>query len=198
MRFPRPTRLVVGFQSRRDAERFLQALHERMAKFSLKLHPDKTRLIEFGRYAQANRTKRGEDKPETFNFLGFTHHCAQRRSDGGFTVMRKSIAKRLGASVQRIGQALLANRSLPMADQGRWVGAAVRGWLNYHAVPGNTQAITSFRDRIVEAWRRALHRRSQKARNGLTWEVMRKLADQYIPRAKILHPYPNQRLIVRI
>jgi len=187
---------VVGFQNKCDAERFLHDLRERLAQHRLDLHPDKTRLIEFGRYAIANRTKRGDGKPETFNFLGFTHQCAKRRSDGGFTVIRASMAKRMGATLKRIGQSLMKHRSLPLPEQGKRVGAIVRGWLNYHAVPGNSMAIRSFRDRVIEAWRRALRRRSQTADRGTTWEVMRKLAKRFIPPATILHPYPDQRLRV--
>jgi len=187
---------VVGHQTKNEAERFLHDLRERLAKFGLTLHPDKTRLIEFGRYAQANRTKRGEGKPETFDFLGFTHCCAKRWSDGGFTVIRTSMAKRLGAAVRKIGQTLKAIRATTLAEQGKWLGAVVRGWLGYHAVPGNFAAISSFRDRVIEAWRRALRRRSQKAARGTSWPAMRALAARFIPRATILHPYPNQRLRV--
>jgi group II intron reverse transcriptase/maturase len=187
---------VVGFQYAHSAQRFLQELRERLAKFKLELHPDKTRLIEFGPYAQANRSKRGEGKPETFNFLGFTHRCAKRMKDGAYTVIRTTIAKRLGAKLQQIGQVLMERRSLPLAEQGKWLGSVVRGWLNYHAVPGNSQAIIGFRDRVVEAWRRTLRRRSQTAYRGTSWEVIRQLADRYIPRAHIIHPYPNQRLRV--
>lgn len=187
---------AVGFQAKDSAERFLHDLRERLAKFGLALHPEKTRLIEFGRYAIANRAKRGERRPETFDFLGFTHYCARRLKDGCFTVIRSTMVKRLGASVHRIGQTLMANRALPLADQGKWLGAVVRGWLNYHAVPGNSPAIHRFRNRIVEAWRRALRRRSQTGRRGTTWAVMRRIAARYIPKATILHPYPNQRLRV--
>lgn len=187
---------VVGFQHQESAERFLHDLRARMARFQLALHPDKTRLIEFGRFAQARREKQGEGRPETFNFLGFTHRCGKRRSDGGFTVVRTSMAKRLGATVQRIGQKLKEIRIKPLLEQGKWLGAVVRGWLNYHAVPGNSMAIQGFRDKVIEAWKRALRRRSQKAGRRTTWEVMKSLADKYIPRARIIHPYPNQRLIV--
>ena len=187
---------VVGFQHKADAERFLHDLRERLAKFALTLHPDKTRLIEFGRFAASNREERGEDRPETFNFLGFTHRCAKRRSDGRFTVIRTTMTKRLGATVQRIGQALKENRALPIDQQGRWLASVIRGWLNYHAVPGNSGAIHAFKDRIIDAWRRALSRRSQTARTGTTWIIMRRLADRYLPQVKILHPYPNERLCV--
>ena len=187
---------VVGFQREADAKRFLHDLRERLAKCALTLHPEKTRLIEFGRFAMSNRQERRAGKPETFNFLGFTHRCAKRRSDGSFTVIRTTMAKRLGATVQRIGQALKANRALPLVEQGKWLGAVVRGWLNYHAVPGNSPAIHQFRNRIVDAWRRALSRRSQTARTGTTWIIMRKLAERFLPPASILHPYPNERLRV--
>ena len=187
---------IVGFQYKADAERFLHDLRERLAKFKLMLHPDKTRLIEFGRFAASNREERGEEKPETFNFLGFTHRCAKRRSDESFTVIRTSMTKRLGATVQRVGQALKENRALPIVQQGRWLASVVRGWLNYHAIPGNSQAIHKFKERIIDAWRRALSRRSQTARTGTTWVIMRRLADQYLPPVKILHPYPNERLCV--
>ena len=187
---------VVGFQNKTDAEQFLHDLRERLGKFGLTLHPDKTRLIEFGRFAIANRTKRDQGKPETFNFLGFTHHCATRRKDGYFTIIRTSIAKRMGATLQRIGQHLRINRATPIAEQGKWLGAVIRGWLNYHAVPGNSIAISSFHTRAIEAWRRALRRRSQTAARGTTWPIMRKLAQRYLPKPKILHQYPNQRLCV--
>ena len=187
---------VVGFQRKADAERFMANLHERLQRFALTLHPDKTRLIEFGRFAAANRAKRGEKRPETFNFLGFTHCCARRLSDGGFTVIRRSMVKRLGATVKRIGEHLKRHRAMPIGQQGRWLGSVVRGWLNYHAVPGNSIAIHAFRDRVVETWKRALGRRSQKAKAGTTWPIMRQLAERFLPKACILHPYPNERLCV--
>ena len=114
--------VVLGFQDRNEAQRFLQDLRERFAKFGLELHGEKTRLIEFGRFASANRARRGEGRPETFAFLGFTHICARRRSDGGFTVLRKTVAKRLGAAVQRVGAQLMRMRAMPLADQGRCCG----------------------------------------------------------------------------
>ena len=131
---------MVGFQHKAGAERFLHDLRERLVKFVLTLHPDKTRLIEFGRFAASNREERGKDKPENCNFLGFTHRCAKRGSDGSFTVIRTTMTKRLGATVQRIGQALKENRALPIDQQGRWLASVIRGWLNYHAIPGNSQA----------------------------------------------------------
>jgi len=186
---------VVGFQRQGDAQRFLETLRERLRKFALELHPDKTRLIEFGRFAQANRSRRGDGKPETFTFLGFTHICGKRRSDGGFAVWRHSIGKRLGQKVTEIGQRLKAMRSLPLTDQGRWVQRVVRGWMNYHAIPTNSVAIARFRDLVTVAWYRALRRRSQMARR-LTWKRMRTIATHWIPPARILHPYPDRRRFV--
>lgn len=186
---------VVGFQRQDDAQRFLEHLRERLRKFALELHPDKTRLIEFGRYATANRSRRGEGKPETFTFLGFTHICGKRRSDGGFAVWRHTMSKRLGQKVAEIGACLKAMRSLPLTDQGRWVRSVVRGWMNYHAIPTNSTAVARFRDLVVEAWHRALRRRSQMARR-LTWKRMRTIASHWIPPARILFPYPDRNRFV--
>ena len=154
---------VMGFQYREDAQKFLHALEQRIGTFGLELNTDKTRLIEFGRFAQENRAKRGEGKPETFEFLGFTHICAHRRKDGH-----------------------------PLREQARWVQSVVRGYFNYHAVPGNAQMLGRFRDEVAKAWLRALRRRSQKGRN-LTWERMHRLCDTWLPPVRILHPYPDQR-----
>lgn len=187
---------VMGFQYRDDAEAFQHALNQRMQKFGLELNTKKTRLIEFGRFAQENRAKRGEGKPETFEFLGFTHICARRRKDGRFVVQRKTIAKRLRTKVKAISEQLKRRRHTSVPDQGRWLGSVVRGYFNYHAVPGNIQALTQFRRLVTRAWWRALRRRSHKARR-LTLVRMRKLEATWIPRARILHPYPNQRLCVR-
>ncbi|MEE9366905.1 MAG: group II intron reverse transcriptase/maturase [Dehalococcoidales bacterium] len=186
---------VMGFQYRADAEAFHQALGERMQKFGLELNEEKTRLIEFGRFAAENRAKRGEGKPETFEFLGFTHICARRCKDGRFTVRRKTIAKRLRKKVRGITQELKWKRHAPVPEQGKWLRSVVRGYFQYHAVPGNGQALVRFKKLVERAWLRALRRRSQKGR-GLTWARMRKLLDSWIPRVKILHPYPNQRLCV--
>ncbi len=187
---------VMGFQYRADAEAFHQALGERMQKFGLELNEEKTRLIEFGRFAAENRAKRGEGKPETFEFLGFTHICARRRKDGRFTVRRKTIAKRLRKKVGGITRELKWNRHAPLPEQGKWLRSVVRGYFQYHAVPGNGQALVRFKKLVARAWLRALRRRSQKGR-GLTWARMQKLLETWIPRIRILHPYPNQRLCVR-
>lgn len=187
---------VLGFQYENEANQFLHELRNRLEKFRLMLHPDKTRLIEFGRFAHRNRVKLGKGAPETFNFLGFTHRCDVSFSKGRFTVIRKTIAKRLGTVIQRIGEKLKMKRSLPIAEQGKWLGSVVRGWLNYHAIPGNSYSITSFMDRVTYAWRRALRRRSQRAAIGTQWKVMTALVDQYLPRAIIKKGYPNERLLV--
>lgn len=185
---------AVGFQHRTEAEAFLHDLHERLAKFGLKLHPEKTRLIEFGRFAQSKRLKRGEGPPETFNFLGFLHRCGTRRSDGNFTIYRETMSKRLTAKVKEIRQELKARRHEPIPQIGKWLRAVVAGYFNYHAVPGNTDALWLFRYLIGRDWKRALSRRSQRAR--VLWSRMSRLIDTWLPRPKVLHPYPNQRLIV--
>jgi group II intron reverse transcriptase/maturase len=186
---------VLGFQYRSDAERFQKGLARRLTQFSLELHSEKTRLIEFGRFAAANRSKRGGGKPETFDFLGFTHCCSKRRSDGGFTVRRKTIAKRMRAKLKDVNQALKRKRYLPIRLQGRWLGSVIQGHLNYYGVPGNAESLSAFRGRIVRSWWKALRRRSQKGRR-LTWSRFRNWIEKWIPSVRIVHPYPNQRLRV--
>ena len=185
----------MGFQYRSDAKRLQSELQQRLAKFDLELHQDKTRLIEFGRFAAANREKRGERKPETFDFLGFTHCCATRRSDGGFTVRRKTIAKRMRAKLKEVSQALRRKRSLPISVQGQWLRSVIRGHFNYYAVPGNADALNAFRTQVIRSWLKALRRRSQKGRN-LTWSRFKRWIEKWIPTVRIVHPYPNQRLCV--
>lgn len=186
---------VVGFEHRNEAEQFLKDLRERLSTFALELHPEKTRLIEFGRAAQADRTARGDGRLETFNFLGFTHRCGNRRKDGAFTVHRSTICTRLAAKVKEAGEVLKAIRHRPIPEQGRWLGAVVRGYFNYHAIPGNTPALWRFRLLVSKAWLKALRRRSQRAVT-LRWERMATLIDRWLPRPKVLHPYPNMRLRV--
>ena len=185
--------VVMGFQHRVEAERFLEELAVRLSEHGLELHEGKTHLLEFGRFAAANRTERGEGKPETFEFLGFTHVCAKRRSDGGYTVLRKTIRRRLGQKAKEVREALMRNRHKPVAEQGRWLRSVVQGFFNYHAVPGNRRALDAFRTMVNRAWLRALRRRSQKGQK-LNWERMKRLIATWIPTAKVLHPYPNQRL----
>lgn len=186
---------VIGFQYRKQAEHFLQALQERMSRFGLELHQEKTRLIEFGRFAAANRERRGKKKPETFDFLGFTHICAKTRKTGRFAVRRKTIAKRLRAKAKEVRKEIMRRRHVPVPDQGRWLRSVLNGHLNYYAVPGNKKSIDTFRTEVMRGWFRALRRRSQKARK-LTWERFKRLVKTWLPTAKVRHPYPNQRLCV--
>jgi RNA-directed DNA polymerase len=186
---------VLGFQYRREAERFLNELQERMHKFGLVVHPDKTRLIEFGRFAAKDRSKRGERKPETFNFLGFTHICARKRSNGSFTVRRTTVSKRLRAKLHEVKQTLHKQRHWPIPKQGAWLRGVVVGYYNYHAVPGNMAALETLRTESVRYWLKALRRRSQRHR--MPWERFGKLADRWIPKPKIKHAYPNERFYGR-
>jgi RNA-directed DNA polymerase len=185
---------VVGFQDRGDAERFLRELRKRLDRFGLQLHPDKTRLIEFGRYAAERREKRGEGRPETFNFLGFTHFCGTTRQ-GTFTIKRKSIAKRMRAKLQEVKKQLKDRMHDKVVAVGCWLRSVVRGWFNYHAVPGNSKCLDAFRSQVQRLWLRILRRRSQKGR-AWTWERLRRLTQHWLPKARILHPYPAERLIV--
>jgi RNA-directed DNA polymerase len=185
---------IVGFQHRDDAERFLGELRERLAKFALELSESKTRLIEFGRYAAARRAKRGEGRPETFEFLGFTHICAKTHS-GRFKVLRVTSKKRMRAKLREVKASLHAGRHLPIPEQGRWLGSVVRGHLNYYAVPDNSRATAAFRNQAIRHWLKALRRRSQRSR--ITWERMVRWSDRWVPRARILHPWPHQRFDAR-
>ena len=181
---------VLGFQHRDEAERFLHDLRERLAKFGLALHPDKTRLIEFGRFAASNREERGQGKPETFDFLGFTHISGQT-SKGWFTVKRKTIAKRLRAKIRAIKVTLLKHRHLPLVDTARWLAGVLRGYFNYFAVPGNYRPLASFRTDVIRHWFRALRRRSQKS--SVRWDWFSPFVSACIPRPCIQHPFPNVR-----
>ena len=186
---------VMGFQYQHDADRFRKALEGRMQEFGLEMNAEKTRLIEFGRFAIENRQRRGEGKPETFDFLGFTHICAKGRKDGRFTVKRKSIAKRLRRKVKEVSGKLIWMRHNPVPGQGRWLRAVIQGFFNYHAVPGNRYALDAFRTSLARAWFRSLRRRSQKARS-LEWKRMQGIINTWLPRPRIQHPSPNQRLCV--
>ena len=181
---------IVGFEHEDDARRFLVELRERFAKFGLELHPDKTRLIEFGRYAAQNRRARGLGKPETFAFLGFTHICA--RSQGGrFWLKRITIAKRMRAKLRQVNDQLKARRHQPIPEQGRWLAAVVRGHQAYYAVPGNSDAITAFRTQVARHWLKALRRRSQRGR--MTWARMNRILTRWLPRPRVMHPFPEVR-----
>ena len=181
---------VLGFQYQADADRFLENFRERLKKFGLELHPDKTRRIEFGRFAEQNRKKRGEGKPETFDFLGFSHISGKDRN-GKYALKRKTIAKRLRAKLREIKQELRRRMHDPVLQTGKWLRSVVQGYFNYHAVPGNMQRLNVFRERVTRFWRRALRRRSQKHR--LTWARMHRLVEIWLPRPHALHPYPNAR-----
>jgi RNA-directed DNA polymerase len=186
--------LVAGFEHEDDARRFLAALDERFGKFALSLHPDKTRLIEFGRHAAAERARRGIGKPETFNFLGFTFISGKSRS-GKFLIKRKSRRDRVRAKLKEVKEELRRRMHQPIPEQGKWLSRIVTGYFNYHAVPTNRPALVVFRDRITDLWRRTLRRRSQK--DGLTWDRMAKLVDDFLPKPLLRHPWPNERFAVR-
>jgi group II intron reverse transcriptase/maturase len=188
---------VMGFQHRSDAEQFLRELHARMERFGLALHPDKTRLIEFGRFAAGNRKRRRQGKPESFAFLGFTHCCGTTRT-GRFCIKRRSMAKRLRAKLQDIKSTLTRMMHRPIQEQGTWLRAVVRGWFNYHAVPFNRGSLDTFRTQIIRLWRHLLRRRSDKARRSWPWARMRRLIQRWIPSIRILHPHPDERLIVNL
>ena len=186
---------VMGFQYRREAERFLGDMKERFVQYGLEIHREKTRLIEFGRFAEANRAERGEGKPETFDFLGFTHICSRTQKGNRFTIRRKTIAKRLRTKLKEVREAIIRRRHEPVPALGKWLRSVIQGHLNYFAVPGNRKAVDRFRTEINRAWLFALRRRSQKSRN-LTWDRIKRLIKTWIPTAKTQHPYPNQRLCV--
>jgi group II intron reverse transcriptase/maturase len=183
---------IVGFEHQRDAERFLAELRDRFAKFNLELHPEKTRLIQFGRFAARNRAARGLGKPETFDFLGFTHICAKSKS-GGFMLKRITISKRMRAKLHEVKDQLHRDRHRPVPEQGRWLASVVRGHLAYYAVPGNIKAARAFRDQAIRHWFKALRRRSQRHR--LNWMRMNRLAVRWLPPARIMHPWPSTRFV---
>jgi RNA-directed DNA polymerase len=183
--------LVVGFQHRTEAERFLREFRDRLAKFGLELHPDKTRLIEFGRFAARNRKQRGEGKPETFTFLGFTHFCGQRISDGAFIVWRITAKKRMVAKLKAIKAELQRRRHDRTAEVGVWLRKVVLGYYQYHAVPGNTTQLRIFQRRVNWLWRNVLIRRSQRAQ--VRWERLAPLLNRWVPQPRVLHPYPDAR-----
>ena len=184
--------IVIGFQSKSDAERFWAELIERLRKFGLELHPEKTRLLEFGPFAAENRRRRGQGKPETFNFLGFTHICGKKRSNGRFTVVRQTIRKRLQAKLGEVKAELRRRMHEPIPKVGTWLRSVVGGHIRYYGVPMNSPALHVFRFQVGWLWHRALSRRSQKGR--VLWDRMRRLIDRYLPPAHICHPYPLRRL----
>jgi RNA-directed DNA polymerase len=186
--------LVLGFQHESDARRFLDAMRARFEEFALQLHPDKTRLIEFGRFAASGREKRGLGKPETFNFLGFTFICGRSRR-GDFLLKRKSRRDRVRAKLREIKEELWRRMHQPIPEQGSWLAQVIRGFFNYHAVPTNFAALSKFRHQIVWLWFRTLRRRSQK--DDTPWTRMERLAVDFLPKPKILHPWPAVRFAAK-
>ena len=185
--------IVVGFRHEADARRFWEAMRVRFEQFSLALHPDKTRLLEFGRHAAANRQQRGLGKPETFTFLGFIHICGKSRR-GAFQLQRKTRGDRMRAKLREIKEQLRERMHEPIPEQGRWLKQVVTGFFAYHAVPTNAKALSAFRHYVTDHWRRTLRRRSQK--DHLTWVRITKIADAWLPQPRILHPWPDQRFAV--
>lgn len=183
--------LVLGFQLKADAVRFLDEFKERLAQFSLELHPEKTRLIEFGRYAVRDRKQRGVGKPSTFNFLGFTHYCGQRRKTGTFAVWRITAKTRMATKLKAIKVELRRRMHDRPAITGAWLRKVVNGYYQYHAVPGNIGQLSTFRQRVNRLWYQALARRSQRARKR--WESLVPMFERWIPRPHVLHPYPEAR-----
>jgi RNA-directed DNA polymerase len=185
---------VAGFQYRGDAERFLRELRERLRQFSLELHPDKTRVIEFGRYAASNRRARGEGKPEHFHFLGFLHLCGKTEA-GKFLIVRRTQPERMRRKLRAVKTELKRRRHLPIPEQGKWLRSVVNGHFAYYAVPTNGQSLERFRDEVTRQWRRALRRRSQRDRTN--WQRMRRLVDRWLPPVRIRHAWPDERFDVR-
>jgi RNA-directed DNA polymerase len=182
--------LVVGFQRESDATQFRVELQQRLERFGLELHPDKTRLLRFGRFAEERRRERGQGRSETFNFLGFTHICGTSKS-GQFLLLRLTVKERMRAKLKELREELLRRRHLPIPVQGKWLTAVVRGYFAYHAVPTNMQRLRSFRVEVTRSWLHALRRRSQRSRT--TWVRMHRLAERWIPSPRVLHPYPWDR-----
>jgi RNA-directed DNA polymerase len=182
---------VLGFQHREDATRLLLELQERMVKFGLELHPEKTRLIEFGRYAAERRRLRGEGSPETFNFLGFTHICGTHRKTGHFIITRTTISKRMAAKLRQIQAELRRRMHDSLAETVKWLQSVVRGFFQYHAVPGNQKRLGAFRNAVLRLWLRQIRRRSQRSR--WTWDRFLERLGALLPEVCILHPYPQAR-----
>jgi RNA-directed DNA polymerase len=182
---------IAGFQYRHEAERFLADLRARFERFGLALHPDKTRILEFGRFAREDRSRRGEKKPETFNFLGFTHICGKTRS-GKFTVLRKTMRTRWQAKLKEVHQELKRRMHDPIPEQGAYLRAVVRGHIRYYGVPMNGRSLSAFRWKVYWLWKNVLMRRSQRHR--MTWDRMKRLVDRWLPPARICHPYSLDRV----
>jgi len=186
---------VLGFQYRDEAELFLKELGERLGKFGLELHPEKTRLIEFGRYAAKRRKEHGERRPETFNFLGLTHICGTNPETGYFVIHRKTMGRRIAAKLKEIKATLRQRLHGSLADTIKWLQSMVRGYFQYHAIPGNEVRLQAFRHDVLRLWMRQLRRRSQ--RSGWTWERFLERLGVLIPEVRILHPYPSVRFAAK-
>lgn len=184
---------VAGFQNQHEAERFLEELHKRFAQFDLKLNTDKTRLIEFGRYAKRDREQRGQGRPETFDFLGFTHYCGTDKK-GWFVVKRRTRSKKLRQKLKETKGELKRRMHEPIPIVGRWLKSVMIGHYNYYGVPGNMYCLKAFRGEVTRLWKRTLSRRSQKG--YVTWDRMKRLKSRYLPAPHITHPFPDQRLCV--
>ena len=185
---------IVGFEHQVDARFFLEQMRKRLGKFALSLHPEKTRLIEFGRFAEERRKRRGLGKPETFNFLGFTFICGKTRA-GKFQIKRRTRRDRMQAKLKTIQQEMRRRMHQPIPDQGKWLWYVVNGYFNYHAVPTNTRALVAFRTEIARRWRRVLTRRGERTK--LNWKQMNQLLAAWLPKPRILHPWPDKRFAVR-
>ena len=185
--------IVAGFQYEEDARRFLADLRMRLEEFALTLHPEKTRLIDFGRFAASNRARRGLSKPETFDFLGFTHISGQSRG-GRFLLKRKTCRKRMSAKLKALKGELRRRMHAPIQEQGRWLAQVLRGYFGYHAVPTNFPSLAAFHHHVLVLWYRTLRRRSQK--DATTLERMARLATEFLPVPRILHPWPEARFLV--
>lgn len=189
---------VIGFEHHEEAMACLEELRARFGRFGLKLHEGKTRLIEFGRFASANRKRRGAGRPETFDFLGFTHSCARTRRQGRFTIHRSSMSKRMRATLHVIKAGLRRRLHRPLDETGRWLRRVVQGWLNYHAVPFNMRQLERFVKQVTRHWLRSLRRQSQRGRRRWTWKRFAQVARRYLPRPRILHRYPHERFRARL
>ena len=170
-------------------------MRQRFEKFALSLHPEKTRLIEFGRYAARNRKARGLSKPESFDFLGFTHACGKTKKTGWFALKRVTSKERLPAKLGEVKTELLRRRHDPIPEQGQWLASVVRGHCAYYAVPGNSDAVKAFRTQVTRHWFTSLRRRSQRRR--LDWARMTRIATRWLPPARVVHPYPSVRFDAR-
>jgi group II intron reverse transcriptase/maturase len=189
---------VIGFETEMDAKACLDALKERLQEFGLKLHPKKTRLIEFGRASAARRQREGRGRCETFDFLGFTHICGKTRKNKRFVLWRRTNAKRISRTLAAIKDQLRRRRHDPVGKTGRWLKSVIRGWLQYHAIPDNMRRLEQFVSEVTKLWLRQLRRRSQRGRAAWPWSRMNRLVTRYLPQPKILHPYPKDRFRARL